>query len=229
MAQDGWRRVTDEIDEDWAEDEPEDDPGPTIDDALEAVRSGEYITAPRAVGKVIGSQRIVKDDVAASPGGRPVWRCSCGRLATGWHAGHELEPVEQVNVGDVGDAYYADLADAAHATRLDKWLEWGPDEWRQIPEFPNYEINGYDRHVRRRAYTRTLKNGATRSYPEREVKARKSSVTLSHDGVVSSRGIEKLWKLTFPEYVVDPNSWQVHTLRHDNIPAELGRIIESRR
>lgn len=208
-----------------ADDEPDDreePPEPSADEILEAARRGERIDRPTLIGPVIGSQRIVKGDLRENlPRGR-VWRCSCGQLATGWHAGHELDAVEQV---EVGDDYYDYLARAAHGTRLDKWLEWGPDEWRPLAEFPNYEMNGYDRHVRRRAYT--LRNGTIR--PPREVKARRSSVTLSRDGVVSSRGIEKLWKQTFPEYWSDPNSWDVKSLRRTNIPEELGRVIEIRR
>lgn len=208
--------------------EPDDrEPEPTIDEILEAARRGEHIPAPEHVGPVIGSRRIVKEKLPAGLPelNRQVWRCSCGLLATGWHAGHELDAVEQVEIGKIGTEYYERLADAAHASRLDKWIEWGPDQWRALVEFPNYEMNGWSREVRRRAHT--LKNGTVR--PPREVKARKSSVTLSRDGVVKSRGIEKLWKLTFPEYVIDPNSWDTKKLRHDNIPAELGRVIEIRR
>lgn len=203
-------------------DEEPDDREPSADEILEAARRGERIDRPTSPGPVIGSRRIIKGELPENvPRGR-VWRCSCGRLAIGWHAGHELDAVEQV---EVGNEYYEQLARAAHASRLDKWIEWGPDQWRTLVEFPNYEMNGWSREVRRRA--RTLKNGTTR--PPREVKARKSSVTLSRDGVVSSRGIEKLWKLTFPEYWSDPNSWDVKTLRRTSIPEELGRVIEIRR
>lgn len=220
--------MTQNIDDEITEREP----ALTLDDALEAARNGERPRATAVVGPVIGSQRLVQADIPTPTAVRVVSRCSCGCLSADWHVGsegHESLPLAQGEWDRIGSDYHEQLADAMKASRSHKWLEWGPNLWRAIPEFSNYEMNGYTREVRRREYSRTLKSGVVRHYAAKAVQARRSSVTLSRDGVAVTRGIEKLWRATFPEYVIDPNSWQGHALRRDNIPAELGRVVQSHR
>lgn len=185
------------------------------------------------VGPVIGSQTVVRTDGGPTPWapGHIRWCATCSCLVPAdtaeWrHGGHTLESPDPAAWDSLGQEMAERIAAGMHATRLHKFLEWGPNEWRPIPAFPNYEINGYTREVRRPARTATLKNGQTRQYPAKEIHARKSSVTLSHEGKASSHGIDKLWRDTFPEYMPNPNSWQVHSLRTEYIPGELGRVIQ---
>lgn len=207
-------------DDDLTEQEAE----PTLDDILEAARIGEIVVRSEHVGPVIGSQQIVKEDV---PTKHMRQRCKrCFYFVTDPHDGHVPVPMSDAEWHEVGQAMADNLAAMMHATRFDKFLQWGPDTWRTIPDFPNYEMNGYTREVRRPARVAIMKNGRPRSYPEKEIRARDSSVTLSNEHGAASCGIEKLWRLTFPEYAPDPNSWQVHKLRKEYIPGELGRVIE---
>lgn len=200
----------------------------SADDALEAGRTGERIERPDEVGPVIGGKLVVRADVRPAPAVRCVWRCaSCNHLVSDWHAcpDPDPQPVDAEIWAETGNDYHDTLGAIAHRTRLDKWLEWGPDEWRAIPGYPNFQMHGYTREVRRRAYSLTLKSGVVRNYPEREVKAHRSSVTLSNESGARAWGIEKLWKLTFREY-----SLNVYPMRRkENIPAELGRVIDIRR
>lgn len=207
-------------DDDLTEQEAE----PTLDDILEAARIGEIVVRPEHVGPVIGSQQIVKEDV---PTKHMRQRCKrCFYFVTDPHDGHVPVPMSDAEWHEVGQEMADNLAAMMHATRFDKFLEWGPDEWRTIPDFGNYEMNGYTREVRRPARVAIMKNGRPRSYPEKEIRARDSSVTLSNEHGAKTRGIEKLWKATFPEYAPDPNSWQVHKMRKEWIPGELGRVVE---
>ncbi len=73
------------------------------------------------------------------------------------------------------------------------------DEWREIPGFPNYTMHARTRRVWRQGYERTLPSGAVRKYAAKEVTARNGTLTLSVDGVVTSRGVNVLYRETFPE------------------------------
>lgn len=213
-------------DDDLTEQEAE----PTLDDILESQRQGEIVPRPEHVGPVIGSRETVKEDVPGGPAVRQIYLCrKCRRYTDGWHGSCEtadLVPISRQEWDGLGDAMADVLEAMSHATRFDKFMEWGPDEWRAIPEFPNYQMHGYTREVRRPARTDTLKNGRAHRYADKEIRARKSSVTLSNETGAKTRGIEKLWKATFPEYAPDPDSWQVHKLRKEYIPGELGRVVE---
>ena len=204
-------------------DEPDDqEPEPSTDDLLEAVRHDRrFIARTETIGPAIGSKQVVREDVPDAEPVRVVYQLPNGKLVPKPY--DDAVPLTAEQWAAVGVPFFEALDQAQHATRHDKWMEWGPDEWRQIPEFPSYEQNGWTREVRRRE--RTLKNGTVK--PPKLVTARKSSVTLSQDGHVSSRGIEKLWRSTFPEYVINDNSWQVHTLRREAIPEGLGRVVKT--
>lgn len=203
------------------EDEPDDqEREPSPDDLLEAARHDQqFVSRPEAVGPAIGSDRIIRTDAPETIPVREVYRLPNGKLVAKAYDDAELLTPEEWEA--VGVEYAEAVAQGLHARRHDKWLEWGPDEWRQIPEFPSYQMHGYTREVRK---LRTLKDGTVKIGP---VTARKSSVTLSEDGVTSGHGIEKLWRLTFPEYVPDENSWQVHALRHEAIPEGFGRVVKT--
>lgn len=213
-------------DDDLTEQEAE----PTPDDILEAARQGEIVPRPEHVGPAIGSRQIVKEDVPGGPAVRQIYLCrKCRRYTDGWHGSCEtadLVPIPREEWDRVGQEVADNLAAMMHATRLDKFMEWGPDEWRTIPDYPHYQMHGYTREVRRPARTDILKNGRAHRYADKEIRARKSSVTLSNEHGAKTRGIEKLWKATFPEYAPDPKSWQVHKLRKEYIPGELGRVVE---
>lgn len=204
-------------------DEPDDqESDPSPDDLLEATRHGSrFVGRPQTIGPAIGSNQVVREDIPNAEPVRVVYQLPNGKLVAAWHDG--AVPLTAEQWAAVGVPYAEFMERAQHATRHDKWMEWGPDEWRQIPGFPSYEQNGWTREVRRRE--KTLKNGTVK--PPKIVTARKSSVTLSQDGVVSSRGIEKLWRSTFPEYVVNDNSWQVQMLRREAIPEGLGRVVKT--
>ena len=192
---------------------------PSTDDLLEAARQDEqFVTRPENVGPAIGSDRIVRADMPDAEPVRQVYRLPSGKLVAE-PCGEPLTPEEWEAVG----VEYAEALDSAlHARRHDKWLEWGPDEWRQIPGFPSYQMHGFTREVRK---LRTLKDGTVKIGP---VTARKSSVTLSRPGEKpTGHGIEKLWRLTFPEYVPDENSWQVHSLRRESITEGFGRVVKT--
>ena len=205
------------------EDEPDDqEREPSTDDLLEAARRDQqFVARPENIGPAIGSKQIVRVELPDAEPVREVYRLPNGRLVAKAYDDAELLTPKQW--AEVGVPYFDWLDQAQHATRHDKWLEWGPDEWRQIPGFPSYEQNGWTREVRRRA--RTLKNGKAK--PASLIAASKSSVTLSQDGVRSSHGIEKLWRKTFPEYVPKENSWQVHSLRREVIPEGFGRVVKT--
>lgn len=203
-------------------DEPDDqEPEPSPDDILEAARHQRFVGRPQTIGPAIGSKQIVRADVPDAEPVRVVYQLPNGKLVPKPY--DDAVPLTPEQWEAVGGPFFEALHEAQHATRHVKWLEWGPDEWRQIPGFPSYEQNGWTREVRRRATT--YKNGTVK--PPKIVTARKSSVTLSQDGVVSSRGIEKLWRSTFPEYVVNDNSWQVQMLRREAIPEGLGRVVKT--
>lgn len=73
-------------------------------------------------------------------------------------------------------------------------------EWRQPPGYPNYVLHSVTRKLWRQSYEITLSNGNTRRYPAKEVKAVNGSYSLSVNGVKTTRGVNVLWALTFPEY-----------------------------
>lgn len=220
--------MTDDRDDDLVEAELE----PTLDEALEAARHGERVDRPATVGPAIGSQRIVREDLPTPSLARTVFRCSCGLLTAGWHAGHEpgaVEPLTAEEWDGVGEAQAEGIAEMQHATRLHKHLEWGPDQWRAIPGWPTYSMNGYTREVRREAYVRTCANGVVRLYKEQPVKAHRSGVKLSREGGPQRHlGIEGLWRLTFPEYATDPDSMNTIRVR-EKIPSELRRVVQNPR
>lgn len=219
--------------------DPRDDPDARIySEPLDRYVGDEYIPDAiepdeadddEPVGPVIGSQTVTASIGGPDPWapGHIRWCATCGGhvpadTADWLHDGHALESPDPAVWDALGQEMAERIAAKMHATRLDKFLEWGPNEWRTIPQFPHYEMNGYTREIRRPARTATLKNGQTRQYPAKEIRARKSSVTLSHEGKATSHGIDKLWKETFAEYV--PKS-EVHSLRTEYIPGELGFIV----
>lgn len=67
------------------------------------------------------------------------------------------------------------------------------DEWRQVPGFPSYIMHSITRELWRSA------REEPRRLPAKKVTARNGSYTLSGPGGVSSRGINALYRQTFPE------------------------------
>ncbi len=73
------------------------------------------------------------------------------------------------------------------------------DEWREIPGYPGYVMHSISREVWRPPREVTLPNGNVRQYQGKKVTAHNGSYSLTVNGVTSSRGIDVLYRETFPE------------------------------
>lgn len=75
------------------------------------------------------------------------------------------------------------------------------DEWREVPGYPGYLLHSRTRELWRQAREVVLPNGNVRRYPAKLLTARNGSYSLTVNGKTSSRGVNSLWKETFPEFV----------------------------
>ncbi|OMB88859.1 hypothetical protein A5741_01420 [Mycolicibacterium conceptionense] len=75
------------------------------------------------------------------------------------------------------------------------------DEWREVPGYPGYLLHSRTRELWRAAREAVLPNGNVRRYPAKLLAAKNGSYSLTVNGKTSSRGVNSLWKDTFPEFV----------------------------
>jgi hypothetical protein len=124
---------------------------------------------------------------------------ACRHYVADWHAGCHgaIRLVED----RTGDAYHALLGGACESLkgRRKPAMVVDIDEWRETA-YPGYFMHSQTRQLLREAREVTLPNGTIRRYPEKMLDARNGSYSLTVDGKTSSRGINSLWKETFPEF-----------------------------
>lgn len=74
------------------------------------------------------------------------------------------------------------------------------DVWREPPGYPGYVLNSVSRELWRSPREVTLPSGNVRRYGGKKVTARNGSFSLTVNGVTSSRGVNSLYRDTFPEF-----------------------------
>ena len=109
-------------------------------------------------------------------------------------------PGESYEIYSGMDDYYERLGFLAKIARKLLKRKDIPADWRQPPGYPNYLLHSVTRELWRQAYDRTLPNGSIRHYPAKLCTPKNGAYSLTVDGVTSSRGVNALWRETFPEY-----------------------------
>ncbi len=149
------------------------------------------------VGPAIGSTRQI------APQPRPatvaqVGRCDdCGHYVADWH--NCLGTVRMVDAPDLGAEYHAWLGEVLAATKGRKAPVANFAEWRDIPSCPGYQMHSRTRELKRLAREICLPNGRPRRYPEEIRKPINGSYSLSVNGRRISRGVNALYRETFPQ------------------------------
>lgn len=116
--------------------------------------------------------------------------------------------LRRLDNGEPLDCGYYDLLElmkrVSSGRRTKQHLDVTP-EWREMPNYPGYEMNSVSRRIRHLAYDAVLRNGIIRHY-ETTMLSEKKSYSLRVNGVTYSRGVNGLWAETFPEYSKPKNA-----------------------